>query len=207
MKKIFTLLALTAAMFVGGAQQTQAKYVYFQPNSNWTQAGGDFYVYAFGSENEWVALAKVTDEDIENYSNLNSDSYKANINDDNTTIIFCRVNGTPDWNNGSVWNQSENIDYVASTKWIMNDGAWGTNDSNHPWAASTVSVATYTTYTVTFTNDGAWDNVYAYTYGGNGGEKLGGWPGTEVTTVESNVLSLTTITTANKPRISRSLTM
>ena len=105
---------------LGWTTPSQAKTVYFQPNSNWQTDGARFALYMFGGANDaWTDFAEV---DAVNHI------YKATFDDSQTNMIFCRMNGSSTeniWDNR--WNQSDNLAAPTADNllYTITEGRWG----------------------------------------------------------------------------------
>ena len=114
MSLVLLLLAL------GWTVPTQAKTVYFQPNSNWQLDGARFALYMFtGSEaSAWTDFAVV---------DAGNNIYKATFDDSYSSMIICRMdpnNLDNNWDNK--WNQTGDLDAPASDNllYTLADGQW-----------------------------------------------------------------------------------
>lgn len=92
--------------------QASASYiVYMKPGESWSSSNARFALYVFNdgtSVNEWI-----------NFQNTGYPGiYSANFDDSKyAAMIICRMdpnNNTNDWNNGSVWNQTNNLSAPTS---------------------------------------------------------------------------------------------
>ena len=113
MSLVLLLLAL------GWTVPTQAKTVYFQPSSNWLQAGARFALYTYGiGDPSWFDLA-VVDAD--------NNIYKATFDNNQPSMIFVRLNGDTSENNWTnKWNQTGDLTIPENDNelYTLADGQW-----------------------------------------------------------------------------------
>lgn len=100
--------------------------LYLRPNSNWTQDGARFAVYAFGNGEHWYSMSAVDGED---------GLYSAEISSSDPSVIFCRMNpATTDNNWNNKWNQTDDL-AVPSDKnlFTLAEGVW--DGATTTWSA------------------------------------------------------------------------
>ena len=122
----------------GSADYSQTKSVrqiFFQPNSNWKTASAEFWIYFWGTENDW-GDDKLIDPDGDGI-------YEGWIPSSGVTKIeFVRINPDaatkPEWGDGVKWNSSGQLDLDGTKNlWAMTAsadnwgaGAWSQYDVN-----------------------------------------------------------------------------
>ena len=121
MKKSISLLFALACAF-----SLSAKTIYLVPNSNWKQASARFAIYTWNDNgSQWIDMTATT----------TLGTYKADIPDGYSKIIFCRMKPSTTENNwDNKWNQSSDLVIpadndcytVAEGAWDKGNGTWST---------------------------------------------------------------------------------
>ncbi|MCQ2350652.1 MAG: CotH kinase family protein [Paludibacteraceae bacterium] len=129
LKNLITRWLLLGAMLLGCSASVLAYTgaVYLAPNDNWKKDNAWFATYAYNGtdNNKWYKM-----ED-------NGDGhYVANIDEDFTSVIFCRMNpAKEDLSWDSKWNQTSDLTFptngdnlytIAADAWDKGDGTWST---------------------------------------------------------------------------------
>ncbi|MEE0265455.1 MAG: carbohydrate binding domain-containing protein, partial [Acutalibacteraceae bacterium] len=97
--------------------------IYFIPSDNWKEANARFAVYAWnGSENEWATLTEA------------DGVYVAELNNNYTNVIFCRLNPSTTGNNwNNTWNQTADLVKPENKNcFTINKGEW--TGANGTWS-------------------------------------------------------------------------
>ena len=150
-KKAVSLL-LTVAMILSllassvcVADALQYFTMYFQPNSNWLDAGARFAVYQFDSKGNysWANMELFDDEQSIYVAELDRAAYQ--------NFIFCRMKtGTEENNWDNRWNQTVDLSYPddgynlfildnSGEGWNQLYGIWSTYEHIVPTEPSTVA--------------------------------------------------------------------
>ncbi|MEE1219508.1 MAG: carbohydrate binding domain-containing protein [Ruminococcus sp.] len=154
-KKAVSLL-LTVAMILSllassvcVADALQYFTMYFQPNSNWLDAGARFAVYQFDSKGNysWANMELFDDEQSIYVAELDRAAYQ--------NFIFCRMKtGTEENNWDNRWNQTVDLSYPddgynlfmldnSGDGWNKLYGIWSTYEHIVPTEPSTVAPTTF----------------------------------------------------------------
>ena len=162
-------------------QVEQDKTFYLNPGA-WDVEGATeryaAYVFSGNEDGTWIDLSAVEGDD---------GIYSVTIPKDYTTFILCRMNGATTENNwDNRWNQSSDL---TVSNYPNNSIFTFTNIDG------SFTISTYTPpkplkdYSLSFTTDKAWTDVYAYAWNENDAESSG-WPGTKMT-LEGDVYTAT----------------
>jgi len=114
MKKIFTLFA---AVVCGLAVNAKTIYLNTGGSSLWGKDNPDFWVHAWGGQEEYQDLKM---------SQVNGDVYSVDINDEYNNIIFLReATGSTSviWEGDDLWNKTGNLD-IPSNKNLFTMTSW-----------------------------------------------------------------------------------